>query len=142
MLSYAGLTGPWSPQMEAWSGAPTKREFIQARTPLELQGALLFQNKQCRNCHALGGVGGRRGPDLSDIGTRMDEPLLVRQVIQGGGNMPAYGNNLSEQEVRALVSYLVSLRPPHTIPAQIPSRPEKTERVSTGEPAKQAQSGG
>ena len=141
MLSYAGLTGPWSPQMEAWSGAPTKREFIQARTPLELQGALLFQNKQCRNCHALGGVGGRRGPDLSDIGTRMDEPLLVRQVIQGGGNMPAYGNNLSEQEVRALVSYLVSLRPPHTIPAQIPSRPEKTERVSTGEPAKQAQSG-
>ena len=25
----------------------------------------------------------------------MNEPELVRQVIQGGGNMPAYGNNLT-----------------------------------------------
>ena len=63
---------------------------------------------------------------------------LVRQVIQGGGNMPAYGNNLSQQEVKALVTYLVSLRPPNTIPAQIPSSAgkdrtqEKAERVSAG----------
>ncbi len=147
LLTYAGLTGPWSPHMEAWSGIPTKPEFIKARTPLELQGALLFQNKQCRNCHAVGGTGGHRGPDLSAVGTRMNEPELVRQVIQGGGNMPAYGNNLSQQEVKALVTYLVSLRPPDTIPAQIPSIPEKTEagkaeRVSAGEPTKQAQTGG
>jgi ubiquinol-cytochrome c reductase cytochrome b subunit len=142
LLTYAGLTGPWSPHMEAWSGIPTNPEFIKARTPLELQGALILQNKQCRNCHAIGGTGGHRGPDLSSVGTRMDESQLVRQVIQGGGNMPAYGNNLSQEEVTALVAYLVSLRPPHTIPAQIPSIPEKTEpgkaeRVSAGMPAKQ-----
>ena len=29
-------------------------------TPLELQGAVVFQNKNCRKCHALDGVGGRR----------------------------------------------------------------------------------
>jgi ubiquinol-cytochrome c reductase cytochrome b subunit len=147
LLTYAGLTGPWSPHMEAWSGIPTKPEFIKARTPLELQGALLLQNKQCRNCHAIGGTGGHRGPDLSAVGTRMNEPELIRQVIQGGGNMPAYGNNLSQQEVKALVTYLVSLRPANTIPAQIPSMPEKTEagkaeRVSADEPAKQPQTGG
>ena len=141
LLTYAGLTGPWSPHMEAWSGTPTKPEFIKGRTPLELQGAVLFQNKQCRNCHAVGGAGGRRGPDLSAVGTRMNEPELVRQVIQGGGNMPAYGNNLSPQEVKALVTYLVSLRPPNTIPAQNPAMPEKA-RVSAGEPPKQAQTGG
>jgi ubiquinol-cytochrome c reductase cytochrome b subunit len=121
MLTYAGLTGPWSPHMEAWSGTATKAEFIQARTPLELQGALLLQSKQCRNCHAIGGEGGRRGPDLSAVGARMDENQLVRQVIQGGGNMPAYGNNLSQHEVEALVAYLVSLRPANTIPAQNPA---------------------
>ncbi len=147
LLTYAGLTGPWSPHMEAWSGTPTNPEFIKARTPLELQGAVIFQNKQCRNCHALGGTGGRRGPDLSSVGTRMDEPQLVRQVIQGGGNMPAYGNNLSQQEVRALVTYLVSLRPPHTVPAQIPSmlekvEPGRAERVSTEETTKQGHTGG
>jgi ubiquinol-cytochrome c reductase cytochrome b subunit len=142
LLTYAGLTGPWSPHMEAWSGIPTKPEFIKARTPLELQGAVLLQNKQCRNCHAIGGEGGRRGPDLSDVGSRMDESQLVRQVIQGGGNMPAYGNNLSQQEVTALVTYLVSLRPPNTTPALNPAFPEKSERVSSGEPTKQARTGG
>jgi len=142
LLTYAGLTGPWSPHMEAWSGIPTKPEFILARTPLELQGALLFQNKQCRNCHAIGGEGGHRGPDLSAVGTRMGEAQLVRQVIQGGGNMPAYGNNLSQKEVKALVTYLVSLRPVDTIPAQNPAIQEKTERVSSGEPTKEVQTGG
>ena len=72
----------------------------------------------------------------------MNEPELIRQVIQGGGNMPAYGNNLTPNEVKALVSYLVSLRPPHTIPAQNPSHPEKAEPPSSNEPAKEAQAGG
>ncbi|MBV8141009.1 MAG: cytochrome c, partial [Verrucomicrobia bacterium] len=90
----------------------------------------------------IGGEGGHRGPDLSAVGTRMDQPELVRQVIQGGGNMPAYGNSLSPQEVSALVSYLVSLRPQNTIPALNPTNPEKTERVSSGELPKQAKVGG
>jgi ubiquinol-cytochrome c reductase cytochrome b subunit len=141
LLTYAGITGPWSPHMEAWSSAPMKPEFIKARSPIELQGALLFQNKQCRNCHAIGGVGGHRGPDLTTVGARMDQPELVRQVIQGGGNMPAYGNTLTPEEVSALVSFLVSLRPPHTIPALNPALPEKNERVSAGEGPKQAQAG-
>jgi ubiquinol-cytochrome c reductase cytochrome b subunit len=141
-LTYAGITGPWSPHMEAWSGTPVKPEFLKGRSPLELQGALLVQSKQCRNCHAIGGEGGHRGPDLSDVGSRMNEPELVRQVIQGGGNMPAYGNNLTQQEVKALVSYLVSLRPANTIPALNPAYPEKSDNVSSGGPAKDAAAGG
>ena len=121
MLTYAGITGPWSPHMEAWSSAPMKPQFLKGRSPVELQGALLVQSKQCRNCHVVGEEGGHRGPDLSDVGTRMNESQLIRQVIQGGGNMPAYGNNLTPPEVTALVSFLVSLRPPGTIPAQNPA---------------------
>jgi ubiquinol-cytochrome c reductase cytochrome b subunit len=48
----------------------------------------------------------------------MTQPQLIRQVIQGGGNMPAYGKNLSPPEVKALTAYLVSLRPPGSVPAQ------------------------
>ena len=142
LLTYAGLTGPWSPHMEAWSGIPTKPEFINARTPLELQGSLVLQFKQCRNCHAIGGEGGHRGPDLSDVGSRMNDPELVRQVIQGGGNMPAYGNTLTPHEVTALVAYLVSLRPPNTIPAQVPAIPLRSDRVSSGETTKESKTGG
>jgi ubiquinol-cytochrome c reductase cytochrome b subunit len=39
-------------------------------------------------------------------------------VIQGGGNMPAYGKNLSPAETTALVAFLETLHPPHQAPAR------------------------
>ena len=71
----------------------------------------MLQNKQCRNCHSLGGAGGLRGPALDGVATRLTHDQLVRQVIQGGGNMPAYGKNLRPQEVTALVAFMQTLRP-------------------------------
>ena len=63
---------PWSPDMEAWSGAPVPASnFSRVAPPLERQGAMVFQAKQCRNCHALGGEGGQRGPALDDVATRL-----------------------------------------------------------------------
>ena len=44
--------------MDAWSALPTPVAYVKGRTPLELQGALVIQNKQCRNCHSLDGEGG------------------------------------------------------------------------------------
>ena len=41
----------------------------------------------------------------------MNEPELIRQVIQGGGNMPAYGNNLTPNEVKAS-GILLGFSPP------------------------------
>lgn len=117
-------TAPWSPVMNAWSADPVPRRYLQNRTPLELQGALVFQNKQCRNCHALGGVGGRRGPSLDTVATRLTRDQLIRQVLQGGGNMPAYGKNLSPAEVTALMSFLETLHPAGQPPARDASRSE------------------
>jgi len=45
------------------------------------------------------------------VATRLTEDQLVRQVIQGGGNMPAYGKTLSPSQVTALVAFLETLRP-------------------------------
>lgn len=111
ILGWYGATAPWSPQMDAWSGEPVPVSMVKQLTPLELHGALTFQNKACRNCHALSGSGGKRGPDLGDVGKRMTYDALVRQVVQGGGNMPAYANKLSSAEVEALVAFLVAMRP-------------------------------
>ncbi len=84
---------------------------MKGRSPLELQGAILIQSKQCRNCHALGGEGGLRGPALDTVATRLTADQLIRQVIQGSGNMPAYGKNLRPAEVTALVAFMETLRP-------------------------------
>ena len=97
--------------MNAWSGAPVPAQYLERHTPLERQGANVFQEKQCRNCHALGGLGGQRGPALDDVATRLTEDQLIRQVLLGGGNMPAYGSALSPAETTALVRFLNTLHP-------------------------------
>jgi ubiquinol-cytochrome c reductase cytochrome b subunit len=116
-LTHLGLHTPWSPIMDAWSSVPIPAEYLQGRTALERRGALVFQAKQCHNCHALDDMGGKRGPALDKVALRLTQDQLIRQVIQGGGNMPAYGKNLSPAETTALVSFLETLHPAGQPPA-------------------------
>jgi ubiquinol-cytochrome c reductase cytochrome b subunit len=120
VLTYLGAVAPWSPEMDAWSGTPVPETMIRwpdpknpkemhTLSPTQLQGAAVLQNKSCRNCHALDGKGGQRGPDLTTVATRLTKDELIRQVIQGGGNMPAYGKELKPAEVDALVDFLGTL---------------------------------
>jgi ubiquinol-cytochrome c reductase cytochrome b subunit len=121
LTHLAGYT-PWSPHMNAWSGDPVPDKFLHGTTALQRQGALVFQGKQCRNCHSLGDSGGQRGPALDSVAVRLTEDQLIRQVIQGGGNMPAYAKNLSPAETTALVAFLVTLHPPTQVPARDAAR--------------------
>ena len=111
VFTHLGTYTPWSPIMDAWTSDPIPATYLHNRTPLERQGALVLQDKQCRNCHSVGGSGGLRGPALDGLASRMTEDQIIRQVLQGGGNMPAYGNALSPSETTALVRFLTTLRP-------------------------------
>ena len=121
-LTHLSGIAPWSPVMDAWSSDPIPARLLKGRTALERQGALVFQAKQCHNCHALDGVGGLRGPDLNGIAVELTPDQLVRQVIQGSGNMPAYGKNLNPAETTALVAFLETLHPAGQTPAKDASR--------------------
>jgi ubiquinol-cytochrome c reductase cytochrome b subunit len=138
LTHLAGYT-PWSPIMNAWSAEPIPQRFLQHRTALERQGALVFQAKQCHNCHSLAGDGGQRGPALDSVAVQLTQDQLIRQVIQGGGNMPAYGKNLSPAETTALVAFLQTLYPAGQSPAQDASRArafgESKETSSAARPA-------
>jgi ubiquinol-cytochrome c reductase cytochrome b subunit len=128
--TFTHLAGnaPWSPVMDAWSGEPIPAQFLKGRTALERQGAIVFQAKQCRNCHALGDSGGQRGPALDQVAVELTADQLVRQVIQGGGNMPAYGKNLSPAETTAVVAFLETLHPSGLAPARDASAIESGAR--------------
>jgi len=110
----------------------TPKAQIAGRPPLELQGSVVMQMMQCRNCHAIDGIGGQRGPSLTEVGSRLTKPQLVRQVIQGGGNMPAFGQNLTPAQIEAVVDYMVSLRAPGVPPARDSSIPAVPEVAKTG----------
>jgi ubiquinol-cytochrome c reductase cytochrome b subunit len=114
IFTHLGTYTPWSPIMDAWTSDAIPAIYLHDRSPLERQGAIVLQNKQCRNCHSVGGAGGLRGPALDGVASRLTEDQMIRQVLQGGGNMPAYGNALSPSETTALVGFLKTLREEHT----------------------------
>ena len=62
------------------------------------------------------------GPALDDVATRLTEDQLYRQVLLGGGNMPAYGAALSPPETTALVHFLETLHPSYQPAASDASR--------------------
>ena len=79
-------------------------------------GARTFRDKGCVQCHAVGGVGGRVGPDL---GTRRvypsilafaaamwnEAPTMARAIKQRGGSVP----RLAPSEMADVVGYLYSV---------------------------------
>src|ERR1700751_1718397 len=122
-LTHLAEHEPWSPVRDAGSSQPIPAEYLEGRTAVERHGALVFQAKQCHNCHSLDDRGGQCGPALDRVALRLTEDQLIRQVIQGGGNMPAYGKNLSPAETTALVAFLKTLHPATQAPARDASRP-------------------
>ena len=73
-------------------------------------GLALFQAKGCAHCHAIQGVGGHKGPDLTHVGSRL-KPMEIRtQILEGGDSMPAYKEVLTAAETKGLIRYLHKLR--------------------------------
>ncbi len=75
-----------------------------AISPLARQGQALFRNHGCQSCHALYGMGGFLGPDLTNAARRVPPGRYAQLLQEGAGPMPAY--RLSADERAALWAYL------------------------------------
>ena len=109
-LTVVGFAAPWAPI--AIDGATLPPAVIAGLDPVERLGAQEFITKGCFACHAVGGAGGRRGPDLSEVAGRLGYDRIVTRILNGGGGMPAYANALSPDEVESLARFLLT-RAPH-----------------------------
>jgi len=63
----------------------------------------------CGSCHTLAdaGTSGSVGPDLDDL--QPDEETVAHQVTNGGGAMPAFKDQLSEQQINDVAAYVSSV---------------------------------
>ena len=107
VLLREGYAAPWSPQL------PPPALPVEVTQPLSgsaLPAAQLFHDTGCIACHAVGGAGGRRGPDLSRAGERLSAEQLTWRILNGGTNMPAYGDTLQPDETASLVAFLGTRR--------------------------------
>jgi ubiquinol-cytochrome c reductase cytochrome b subunit len=102
-MIHLGYDAPWSPKFE---GQVLPASVTAGLTGDAVQGATLFQQKDCIACHTIAGVGGRRGPELTTVGSRLSSDQLTWRILTGARNMPAYGQTLKPDELSALVDFL------------------------------------
>ncbi len=69
-------------------------------------GEALYQSV-CAACHGATRQGSPpEFPSLVDVGKRLSDDQISRQIALGGGRMPAFGKQLSDSERAAIVAYL------------------------------------
>jgi cytochrome c553 len=63
--------------------------------------------ENCAVCHGETGHGGAGGPDLRTMPLAQTEEGAIQQVTNGGGGMPPFGEQLSEEEISDVASFVV-----------------------------------
>jgi mono/diheme cytochrome c family protein len=65
---------------------------------------------ECASCHTFedAGATGAIGPNLDE--STADEAAVEAQVRSGGGGMPAFEGQLSDEEIQAVAGYVVAER--------------------------------
>lgn len=71
-------------------------------------GEAVFASAGCGGCHTLKAAGatGAVGPNLDD--SKSDAALVVDRVTNGSGAMPAFGDQLDEQQIQDVAAYVVA----------------------------------
>jgi ubiquinol-cytochrome c reductase cytochrome b subunit len=110
LLTYLGMQAPWAmdfdtPPIEARALGVTGAEGI--------RGAELFRERGCQYCHAVAGVGGDFGPELTFSAVRLPPEVFVDRTLNGfGTDMPAYRGLISAEELNAILAFLRAVPPP------------------------------
>ena len=86
--------------------AATTTENGGSETGDAANGEQVYASAGCGGCHTFEAAGstGSVGPNLDDAAPSFD--LVVTQVTNGGGAMPAFGDELSEQEIRDVAAFV------------------------------------
>lgn len=108
-LWIVGAQSDWSPNFKA---EPLSAAIVGTTTGPIAEGAVLFHDKGCINCHLIQGQGGRRGPNLSRIGDLLTHDEIVIRISNGGRNMPGFASILKPEELEELVAFLQSRKAP------------------------------
>ncbi len=93
------------------------RSWVTVPVPTEM-GAQLFQEKGCNQCHFTDSRKNKIGPgfeglfDLEKLpvsGWPVSEPNVKRQMIDPFDKMPSFEDELTDQEIDAIIVYLKTL---------------------------------
>jgi ubiquinol-cytochrome c reductase cytochrome b subunit len=110
-LTLAAVRG--TPKAEAGVlvdySAPT--DWMQL-SPEEMAGVAYFRQENCVSCHAIGGHGGKVGPDLTNGAIHKDAAWMIEHfkhpsMVRPGSAMPPI--QLSDRQLNSLAAFLLKL---------------------------------
>jgi len=102
-----------TPSASQAAPADTRPPAVPPASPASGSGAFdvprLFANT-CGWCHRNAGRTAGKGPQL--MGTTLTDEQIVQRIRNGKpGAMPAFGASFSDEQVKAIVAYIRSLKP-------------------------------
>jgi ubiquinol-cytochrome c reductase cytochrome b subunit len=108
ILMFIGYQEPWKPYLLNGTTPPPLKQSSLSHLPSAQArlGGLLMSREACTACHQIDGVGGQRGPGLSNIADQLSYGDLISRIARGGGGMPQYGQTLTPAQINALAAYL------------------------------------
>ena len=118
-----------SNQPTTTTNTETKASPAAAATPDEFAGVRAIFAKECQNCHAADGTGGKvkledgktlRVPSFrAGHALRHTDADFRRQMMEGGDGMPAFKDKLTPQQIEELLRFVrQEFQPGHTPPAE------------------------
>jgi mono/diheme cytochrome c family protein len=107
-LSIAACGGGGDDSSSSSSSSTQETSTAGTAQSASAQGKQVFTSN-CGGCHTLAdaGTNGQVGPVLDDV--KPDKDAVVRQVDNGGGQMPAFKGKLSDSQIDAVGTYVSSV---------------------------------
>jgi cytochrome c6 len=74
-------------------------------------GASIFKEGPCSGCHTMKAAGthGTAGPNLDTIANALTVAIVLHQVTNGGGAMPAFQGTLTPAQIQAVSKYVIAV---------------------------------
>jgi len=103
VLWLAAVEHRWSPH---FTEDPLPVEVVGATEGPVAEGAKIFHDRGCINCHRIEGHGGFRGPELTYVADKLGDSQLILRIANGGGAMPAFASIIHADEMAKLIAFL------------------------------------
>jgi glucose dehydrogenase len=98
-----------APSTPATTSTTTSSSTSAAAAAVSVKAGMTVFDSTCASCHTLAAAGstGTVGPNLDQL--KPSDALVVHQVTNGGGGMPAFGSSLSKSQIESVALFVSSV---------------------------------